>query len=990
MSAADPSMTLRRGSRLGTALLRFHFDGRTYSAQEGDTVASALLANGVCAMGRSMKSRRLRGPLSAGLEEPGALLTVGDAPALVPNIPATQLRVREGLVLRSQNRWPSLHWDLASVLQLGGGLFSAGFYYKTFLWPSWRTYEPLIRRLAGLGAAPGRSDLPRVGAEHLACDVLVAGAGAAGLAAALAAARGGARVVLCERDPACGGELDFEGGQIDGLDPRAWLQRCLTELAERGVRVLPDTTLMGGSGGRLVAMAAPDGMPGPGAVYHIRPRAFVVATGSVERPIAFVNNDLPGVMLMGAAERYLARYGAAAGRELVLFANHDRQYATALRLQAAGLRVRALVDPRPLDHLEADPAVRAQRAQLQQGGTECLVAHALVEARGGRRVHAACVQPLSGGAADSGRSRSIPCDAILVSGGWSPEVHAGLHEGGVHSFTEPMKAFGAAAQPAWRQLAGACNGQLELAAVLADGHKAGEQAARAVGAMAPCGAAPLAAGDAPPRLVPYWRSPAPQSREKHQYVDLQNDVTVADLRQALAEGLYDIEHVKRYTTLGMGTDQGRTSAVLGAAIFAELKGETLPAVGISRTRPPYHPMPMAAIAGLRTGVAFRVARRTPLHAWHAAHGGVLDPMGLWMRPRYYRANGPDAFVAAVAEARCVRATGGIVDASTLGKIEVAGPAAAAFLDALYLSKASTLRVGRGKYMLNLREDGMALDDGLVLRLADDRFLATTSSGHGEHMLSHFEHYRDTEFAGAALSLTDVTDAWAVIGVAGPRSRAALQAVLETPARETLATLGHMGFLTTDYQGRDLRVLRAGFSGELAYELHCRPDAAAALWAALHAQGLEPYGIDALDILRVEKGYLTSSEITGQTTPLDLGLEAMVALGNPCVGRALLERPAFHEATRPRLVGLRAADGQARFLAGAQLASADSPNRPCGYVTSAVYSPTLEQWVGLALVARSLATLGTLLTARDPLRHGDTRVQVCSPVHVDPAGERIRS
>jgi sarcosine oxidase subunit alpha len=982
------SSNVRRGTRVGSGAIRFIFDGREYFGQPGDTAASALLAQGVRFFGRSVKYRRLRGVLAAGPEEPNALLTVGERPAVNPNVPAPQLAIRDGLKLRSQNRWPTLTRDVSSLLQAGGGLFGAGFYYKTFMWPSWRAYETLIRRLAGLGEAPRACELPPVAVEHLSCDVLVAGAGAAGLAAARAAARAGARVVLCEREPACGGEIEFEGGRIEGQDALSWAAATLAELATRGARLLTDTAVVGGSGGQLVLHTEPGGLPVASTLYRVRPRSFVIAMGAVERPIAFVDNDRPGVMLLGAAERYLARYGVSVGRELVLFANHDRVYAAAARLTAGGMRVRAIVDTRSLGPGAAGAAA-SLRAELERQGTLCLAGHAVIAVEGGREVRAASVVPLVG----AGPARRIACDALLHSGGWSPCVQAGLQEGGAREYSPGLGAFLAAAQPQWRILCGASNGHLELGAALADGEAAGEQAARhagySSGAVAGVPVLGEVRGDGAPRLVAFWRSPASPHLEKRQFVDLQNDVTVADLRAALAEGFADIEHVKRYTTLGIGTEQGATSSVLGAAILAELKGEPLATVGTFRSRAPYRPVALKSLAGLRVGAAFRIARRTPLDDWHAANGGVLESSGLWMRPRFYRSNGDDAFTAGIAEARRVRASGGIADGSTLGKIEISGPDAAVFLDSMYLTKAGTIKVGRGKYMVNLREDGMVLDDGLVLRLAPDRFLATTSSGHALHMLSHFEHYRDTEWSGRAVSLTDVTEAWGVIAVAGPQSRAALESLLGTDWRGILKSLAHMDFAVGRFQDRDLRVLRASFSGELAYELHCRPAIAVTLWQALIAAGLPPYGLDALDILRVEKGYLVSSEINGETTPHDLNMDGLLKLQNPCLGRELLDRPAFHEPSRPRLIGVRARDGRAKILAGAQLTTEDEPKRPVGYVTSAVYSPALGEWVGLALLARRLG-LEARIMARDPLRGGDALLRVVSPVHVDPTGERMKS
>ena len=978
----------RRGSRLAPGTLRFAFDGRTYIARAGDTAASALLANGVRALGRSVKYRRIRGLMAAGPEEPNALLTVGTGAAIIPNVAAPQLVLREGLVLASQNRWPTLRYDLASLLQVGGGFFGAGFQYKTFMWPSWKTYEWMIRTLAGLGAAPGACDLPPVAIEHISCDVLIGGAGPAGLTAALAAARAGARVVICEREPVCGGELEFESATIDGTAAADWLETTQSELLARDVRVLRQTTVVGGSDGLLIAHSEPDGLPGANAVYRIRPKAFVMANGSVEHPIAFIDNDLPGVMLLGAAERYLARFGVRVGSELVLFANHDRVYAAAARFLAAGVRVRAIIDSRDERAIDAATAGTGRaRTELVRAGVVCLPGHAVIAAHGGRgRVRAALVAPLAAPHA----TRSLACDALLVSGGWTAAVHAGMQDGGVPAVAGSSDAAAAPDRPAWRQLAGASNDALELGAVLAQGHRAGERAARLAGAGAEAGPVPRGQGDPAPRLVPFWRSPAARGAEKRQFVDLQNDVTVADLRQALDEGFLDIEHVKRYTTLGVGTEQGRTGSLLGAAIVAEIQGLAVSDVGTSRLRPPYHPVTLRSLAGRRVGPALRVTRRTPLHEWHAAHGGQLESTGLWLRPRYYTANGADAFTAGIAEAARVRTRGGITDASTLGKIEVAGPDAAAFLDRMYLTRASTIKPGRSKYMVNLREDGMVLDDGIVLRLEEQRFLATTSSAHAQHMLSHFEHYRDTEWAHRKVTVSDVTEAWAVIVVAGPGSRDTLGRLLGAEWRGSLERLNHMEFAHRHWRERDLRVLRASFSGELAFELHCRPASALPLWEALIESGMAPYGLEALDILRVEKGYLGSFEMNGQTTADDLGLSGHVKAGHRCVGSELLDRPAFHEPTRPRLVGLKAADGRARFLPGAQLTTPDDPVHACGFVTSAVYSPALGEWIGLALAARTLAADGTLLVARDPLRARDTAVRIVPPVHFDPGAERLKA
>jgi sarcosine oxidase subunit alpha len=975
--------TPRKGTRVSADTLRFTFDGRPVTGQVGDTAASALLAAGVRAMGRSVKYRRLRGVMTAGPEEPNALLTVGAAPAIVPNVPATQLKLTNDMVLETQNRWPGLRFDLTALLQLGSSYFGAGFYYKTFILPKWRFWEGLIRRLAGLGKAPGRCDLPAPSWEHAHCDVLVAGAGPAGLAAALSAARNGARVVLAEREPLVGGELEFEAATIEGRNAGEWTCAALGELSRLGARVLTDTTLVGGSTGEMVLHTEPAGMAGAARMIKIRPISLVVATGAVERLIAFVDNDRPGVFLLGAAERYLARYGVRVGQRVVLFANHDRVYLSAARLAAGGMTIAAIIDTRA--SAAQSPEARRVAAELAARGTVCLVAHAVLAAKGRSCVKAAVIAPI----ANSTLTQDIACDAILVSGGWGPAIHASLQEGGSKRYEDTLGAFVSTDSPHWRVTAGSAQGAMELGATLRQGVEAGVAAAAQAGHRGPMAAVPAASGDPTPHLQPFWRSPADEQQEKTQFVDPQNDVSVADLRVTLAEGFIDIEHVKRYTALGFGTDQAKFGGQLGAAIVAELLGEPVPSVGTSRLRPPFHPVTLRSLAGHRVGAQLRPARVTPLHDWHVANNAEMEAMGLWLRPRYYRANGGNPTDAGIVEAGRVRTKGGIVDGSTLGKIEVAGPDAAAFLDAMYLSKASTIKVGRSKYMVNLREDGMVLDDGIVLRLAEDRFLATVSTGHTDHMVSHFEHYRETEWANARLTLTDVTDAWAVIVVAGPESRAVLASLLGSQWQETLARLRHMDFACGHHAGRELTVLRASFSGELAFELHCRPAIARELWDGLVGAGLAPYGLEALDILRLEKGYLVSSELNGQTTPFDLGMDGLVALGNPCVGRDLLEREAFHAPHRGRLVGVRACDGKSRFLGGAQLTEDAVTAVSVGFITSSAYSPAVGEWIGLALVSREVA-LGKMLYVRDPLRGDNTTVNVVSPVHYDPKSDRMKS
>lgn len=971
----------RAGLRLGDRRINFRFDGRSYEGFAGDTAASALLAAGTRLFGRSVKYRRPRGLLSAGTEEPNGLLTIDPGPFCISNLPAPCLEIQDDMQLVSQNRWPTLRYDLAALIGLGGSLWSAGFYYKTFMWPSWHFYEGIVRRLAGLGAVASDTKLEPPWVEHIDCDVLVIGAGPAGLAAALAATRSGARVVVCECEPLPGGELEFEDAVIDGHASLDWVKATIDRLKSRSVRILTNTAVVGSSGQLVIAHCEPGGLAKDAIVYRIQCGALVVATGAIEHPIAFVDNDLPGVMLLRAAERYLARYGVRVGRDVVLFGCHDRLYVSARRLIRGGINVVAIVDTRP-------ECETAERSALEVSGVRCLTGHTVVAALGGHSVR--CVRIAQLDTPDA--TQDIVCDSLLVSGGWTPDACAALHLA-----AGPNQGLAAGAAE-WSVAVGAANGMLELSAVISDGHQAGIDAAIRVQSITgdkpspvnPSSRVDVVGGDPSPRHQPFWRSSASRKGEKRQFVDLQNDVTVADLRQALEQGFRDIEHVKRFTALGFGTEQGRTSAVVGAAILAELSGNDDKVARTSRRRPPFKPATLGLISGHRQGLSLRPKRHTTLQAWHVENGGEMEDAGLWQRPRYYRGNGADPAAASLVEAARVRESGGILDGSTLGKIEVAGAGAAAFLDHIYLTRASTISPGRSKYMLMLREDGMVLDDGIVMCLGPDHYLATVSTGHADHVLSHFEFHRDLAPGHCNVVIADLTEAWNVIAVAGPRSRDVLSQILGEFWREELSGLAHMGFVTGRWQDQTLRVLRASFSGELAFELHCRATIAVPLCQALVNADMLPYGVEALDVLRIEKGYLTSVELNGQTTPEDLGMESMVNLGNPCIGRALLDRPGLHRPQRPRLVGLRSNGPDQSFSAGALITTTAEQNQSCGHVTSATFSPALGEWVGLALVARRHCQEGTTLLARDPVRGRETIVRTVPPVHFDPSGKRMKS
>ncbi|MGH8289550.1 MAG: 2Fe-2S iron-sulfur cluster-binding protein [Steroidobacteraceae bacterium] len=969
----------------------FRFDSRRYRGLEGDTLASALLAHGVRLFGRSIKFRRPRGVLSCGAEEPSALVTLDAGTGAIPNIPATLAHLAPGLMARSQNRWPSLRFDLTAAFGAGGALYGAGFYYKTFMWPSWRWYEPLIRRLAGLGHAPERARVAPGSERYLSCDVLVIGAGPAGLAAAVSAATAGARVIVCEQELLAGGELQFEGARIDGLAAAEWVARTCTQLRAARVPMLYGTTAIGVYEEQVLALSQSAGRPDDHELLLLRPLVRIIATGAIERPIAFEDNDRPGVMLLGAVERYASRYAVRAGDDAVIFGNHDRLYPAALRLGEQGIRIRAIVDPRPRSTLAAVD-------ELERRGTRILSAHVVERALGRMRVRGARI-----GALGTGAVLELPCDLIAVSGGWTPSISLALQSGAAPRYTPELGAF-VAADEGEALTAGAAAGHLELSQALIGGTRAGARAAQTlrdgarngittVGSVAGIGTAATvgAAGDPVPNLQLLWR--VPRGREKHQFVDLQNDVTVADLRQAVAEGFREIEHVKRYTTLGVGTDQGKTGGLLGAAIVAEFLGEPLATVGQSRGRPPVRPVPLATLAGLPAPLAVKPLRRTPLHDALLADSALMEPSGLWLRARHFSGPNIDPVTAGAEEARRVRSAGGLLDASTLGKIEVSGADAAAFLDRVCLGRPSRIAVGRARYAVLLREDGMVLDDGLLVRLAESHFLLTASTHGAATVLAHLQYHIATGPTALEVCCADATEAWGVIVVSGPKSRElVVEALPATPAAET-ARLPHLAWAPGEWRGRPLRILRASFSGELAYELHCAADEAPTLWQALRAagsdRGVRPYGLEALDVLRIEKGYLTSAEINGQTSPYDLRLESWVRASAACIGCTLLERPALHEASRPMLVGLIAAEPARRFNAGAQLTAPGASRESLGYITSAAFSPTLDRHIALGLLARDHAHPGARVLASDPLAGTEIPLLVTEPVHFDPAGERMK-
>jgi methylglutamate dehydrogenase subunit C len=978
--------------------IRFTFDGRVYSGHPGDTLASALLANGVSLFGRSFKYHRPRGVLTAGVDEPNALVTVLNCDIREPNVPVTLVEIHDGLTAVSQNRFPSLAFDINAVNQLAGGLFSAGFYYKTFMGPVigplkgtrlWMFCEHFIRRAAGLGRAGYARDIARYERMNAFCDVLVVGSGPAGLMAARAAAHSGKRVILADLEPRFGGSANWSNETIDGMAAADWSDRTIRDLKEFGnVRLLPRTTVWGYYDDNTLAaierVADHKKEPEPGEPRHrhwtIRTNAVVLATGAFERPLVFPGNDRPSVMLASAAERYANEFSVLVGRKVAVFGNNDSTFRAANALKKAGAEIVAIVDVRR----EVSKAARS--AALAVGG-EFLTGHAVVATEGGKELSGIKVQAFDAKTgALSGEQRGMEVDCLIVSGGWSPVIHLASQAGDRPGWDSELQAF-LPPTPSQNWIgAGAFNGSFSTAEALREGDAAGRKAAEMTdeGGGMPSVEAPTY----DPRPAPVFEIKA----EGKAFVDFQNDVTADDVRLAHREGFISIEHLKRYTTLGMATDQGKTSNVPGLAIMAGAQDAPIAEVGTTRFRPPFAPVSLGALAAERYG-DLKPERLTPMHDWHVEHGATMYAAGLWYRPMIYGLPGETVEQAYVREATAVRAAAGIVDVSTLGKIAVQGPDAAEFLDRVYTNVFSTLPVGKARYGLMLREDGFAFDDGTTWRLGENDFLMTTTTANAGKVMQHLEYFLDVVWPDLKVHLTSVTDQWAGAAIAGPKSREILAACTKGTEVDN-KTLPFMGIVHGEIAGVPVMICRLSFSGEMAFEVYCGAGHGLTVWKALMEAGkpfgLTPYGLEALGTLRIEKGHVTGAEIDGRTTARDLYLDWMLSKKKSFVGSAMMDREGLIAENRPKLVGLVSLDSRP-LNGGSHIVDELDPEHPrqsIGHATAACYSPALGKYVALALVKGGKSRHGTRAFVSDPLRNRFGPVEIVSHHFFDPEGSRM--
>ena len=991
--SAQQSHRLERGGRVDRDRpIEFRFNGRSLTGYAGDTLASALLANGVRIVGRSFKYHRPRGVLSAGVEEPNALLRVDVAGNSIPLVRAPLQPLVPGLAAVSENCFPNVEFDIGRMLDFTHALWPAGFYNKTFKWPGWHLYEGFVRRAAGLGRLPAGKDRARYYHHNLHCDVLVVGAGPAGLAAALVAARTGTRVVLVDQGTELGGSLLAERVNIDGQPGTAWVERVAAELAAADqVRILRRTTVAGYYDHNvLTAVDQSDAEHADGRIerfWKIRAQQVVLTPGAIEQPLVFGHNDRPGIMLAGAVRHYLNRYAVVPGRTAVVATNNDDAYRTAIDLHDAGVTVAAIVDAR-----ERAGAIAA--AAASERGLTTIFRSVVVETRGASGVREVSVQRLEadGRRVSSARYR-IECDLLAMSSGWNPTAHLYSQAAGKLRYDESLACFVPDRCAQSLHVAGAVSGCFDLAQAIEQGSRAG---AAAAAAEARAHAMLLRVSDVEPAFG-YGVAPircSPVGTSSRQWVDFAHDATVSDIELAVRENYTSVEHLKRYTTIGMSVDQGKTSNLNALTILAEMTGRTIADVGTTTFRPQFVPVTIGAIGGGDRGELYLPPRLLPVHDWHVQQGAELEDYGGWKRPACYRRPAETREQAIAREVRVVREHVGLFEGSPLGKVEVRGPGAAEFLNRMYVNNMLTLQPGKVRYGLMSNEHGVVIDDGVCACLAEAHYLLSTTAANGERIAAWLDEWHQCEWTDLDLVIVPVTTQWAVLTVAGPKARALLER-LDGDIDLSATAFPHMSVRAGRIDGLPARVQRVSFTGELSYEVSVPADQGPALWNRLTELGvdfgIEPIGIEAWLVLRLEKGFLhVGTDTDGTTSPLDLGFGSLVAeKQGDFVGRRSLMRAHDQREDRRQLVGLEPVDPESQLVAGAHIVSgAGVARRSEGFVTSAAYSVTLGRSIGLGLLERGRSRKGETVRLFDAGRTMGARV--VEPTFYDPAGARMHA
>ena len=983
-------------------IINFKFNGKSFTGYEGDTLASALLANGIHLVGRSFKYHRPRGFFAAGVDEPNAKLQVNLNGHSEPNVNATEIELVEGITATSQNCWPSVEFDIGAINNLLNKFFPAGFYYKTFMWPKsfwYKVYEPFIRKAAGLGVASVEKDKERYEHKFEYCDLLVTGSGPAGLASAYAAAKSGAKVILAEDKHRFGGSLLLDDVSIDNLSGKDWADKIISELKEMpNVTVKNRSQVFGYYDHNMLVMYERVGdhlekkskYTPRQRLWYIRCKEVILSTGSIERPIVFGNNDTPGVMLASGAKEYMKVYGVLVGKKPIIFTNNDSAYETAIEFKNNG------AEPVVIDTRKNQDSELINEAKNK--GINIKFNYAVIKANGYKKVKSAIIGELSEDKTSYKKTLTVECDCICVSGFWTPSVHLASQSGNKLKFEEKIDAFVPNKSKQNEITVGSANGDFTLQNSLNSGFDVGNKVAKRVNNNT------KEINIQVPKVTEkkqnihdkFWCSPLTKNIKAKRFVDFQNDVSVSDIEIAIREGYRSIEHVKRYTTLGMATDQGRTSNLNGLQLVSNIENKIIPEVGHTTFRPPFTPITIGTIVGREVGKHFMPTRLTPMHDWHVKNNAVFVDAGAWKRPRYYKLGNETMIEAANREAKNVRDKVGICDVTTLGKIDVKGPDAAEFLNRVYTNAWMKLPIGKARYGVMLREDGIVMDDGTTTRISDNHYHMTTTTAQAANVLSHLEYYLQIVWPDLNVNVVSTTEQWAGAALAGPKSRDVL-AKLFPSLDVSNEALPFMGYVESNLLGVPVRIFRISFSGELAYEINIQSDCGMFMWEKMMKEGkefgIQPYGTEALSTLRIEMGHVAGPELDGRTIPYDVSLEGMVSKKKDFIGKRSLSKLAFNKTDRQKIVGLIPLDRKTSIPEGSHLVidkNAKLPNPKLGHVSSSCWSVENNNPFSLAILKDGKNMIGKKLFAVSPLKNKSIEVEVISSHYVDHEGKRVRS
>jgi sarcosine oxidase subunit alpha len=980
--------------------ISFKFNGKKYFGYEGDTLASALLANGIHLVGRSFKYHRPRGFIGAGVDEPNAHVQLYSGAKTEPNAIATTVELVEGLVATSQNCWPSVTFDFGAINNLFNKFFPAGFYYKTFMWPKnfwYKVYEPIIRRAAGLGVAPLKPDPDRYEHKFEYCDVLVAGSGPSGLASALAAAKNGARVILAEDKPRFGGSLLTDEVTIGNKKGKDWADETILQLKSMpNVIVKNRSQVFGYYDHNMMVMfeRTRDHIENPTEftprqrLWYIRAKEVIVSTGSIERPLVFGNNDRPGIILASAAKEYMKVYGVLVGKKPIIFTNNDSAYDTAIEFKKNG------VDPLVVDvRANSKSSIVKEAKNLN---INIKFSHGIANSKGYLRVNSATIGKLNSNKSDYESLENVLCDCICVSGNWTPTVHLSSQSGNKLKFDEKINAFIPSESRQNETSIGSANGSFTLKQSLDEGFNKGYELSNKITKKNSKSTIPTSNEKNYGQHDKFWCMPLPKNKHYKRFVDFQNDVAVSDIELAVREGFRSIEHVKRYTTLGMATDQGKTSNLNGLQLVSNIEEKIVPEVGHTTFRPPYTPVTIGAIVGREVGKYYRPTRKSPMHEWHEKNNAVFVDAGLWLRPRYYKQDNETLMEASKREAANVRNNVGICDVTSLGKIDIKGPDSAEFLNRVYTNAWMKLPVGKARYGVMLREDGIVFDDGTTTRISENHFHMTTTTAQAVNILAHLEYYLQVVWPELDVNVLSTTEQWAGAALAGPNSRNLLSKLF-TDIDVSNEAIPFMGYKEADLFGVPARIFRISFSGELAYEINVESGYGIFMWEKVMELGkemnIEPYGTEALSTLRIEMGHVAGSEIDGRVISSDLSLEGMLSKKKDFIGKRSLNREAFLDPNREKIVGVVPLDKKSMIPEGSHLVSdsnASLPNPKLGHISASCWSVEYNNPFSLAILKDGKKRIGEKLFALSPLKNKNIEVEIVSSHYVDSKGERVRS